>query len=228
MAKQSPRSSRKASGLPRARRLTADARRKSILQAARRAFTETGDMNGTTIRHIADRGGFSEGVIYRHFESKDQLFIEAVVEPLQEAVDKLVAASQVVDRDEPLTPARQVETMNGLYRQLIATLEEILPLLGLVLFGDPKVARRFYRENFAVAMDQLAAAWREVEKRYGFEGESPDISARAVMGIALMLALEDRHTSGFDRDRAVRLASEGTFNGFFPSLQPAGEQRLTG
>jgi AcrR family transcriptional regulator len=223
MAKQSPRSSRKASGLPRARRLTADARRKSILQAARRAFTETGDMNGTTIRHIADRGGFSEGVIYRHFESKDQLFIEAVVEPLQEAVDKLVAASQVVDRDEPLTPARQVETMNGLYRQLIATLEEILPLLG-----DPKVARRFYRENFAVAMDQLAAAWREVEARYGFEGESPDISARAVMGIALMLALEDRHTSGFDRDRAVRLASEGTFHGFFPSLQPAGDQRLTG
>jgi len=97
-----------------------------------------------------------------------------------------------------------------------------------MLFGDPKVARRFYRENFAVAMDQLAAAWREVEARYGFEGESPDISARAVMGIALMLALEDRHTSGFDRDRAVRLASEGTFHGFFPSLQPAGDQRLTG
>jgi AcrR family transcriptional regulator len=215
MAKQSPRSSRKASGLPRARRLTAEARRKSILQAARRAFTETGDMNGTTIRHIADRGGFSEGVIYRHFESKDQLFIEAVV-------DKLVAASQVVDRDEPLTPARQVETMNGLYRQLISTLEEILPLLGLVLFGDPKVARRFYRENFASAMDRLADAWREVEERYGFEAESPDISARAVMGIALILALEDRHTSGFDRDRAVRLASEGTFRGFFPSMEPAG------
>ena len=228
MAKVATRSSRKGSEAPRARRLTAEARRKSILEAARRAFTETGDMNGTTIRHIAERGGISEGVIYRHFESKDQLFIEAVVEPLQEAVDKLVAASQVVDRDEPLTPARQVETMNGLYRQLISTLEEILPLLGLVLFGDPKVARRFYRENFAVAMDRLAAAWREVEERYGFEAESPDISARAVMGIALILALEDRHTSGFDRDRAVRLASEGTFNGFFPTMEPTGRRRLTG
>ena len=46
--------------------------------------------------------------------------------------------------------------MNGLYRQLITTLEEILPLLGLVLFGDPKVARRFYRENFAAPW----TAWR--------------------------------------------------------------------
>jgi hypothetical protein len=118
--------------------------------------------------------------------------------------------------------------MNGLYRQLISTLEEILPLLGLVLFGDPKVARRFYRENFASAMDRLAEAWREVEERYGFEAESPDISARAVMGIALILALEDRHTSGFDRDRAVRLASEGTFTGFFPSMEPAGRRHLTG
>ena len=61
-------------------------------------------MNGTTIKAIAERGGISESVIYRHFESKDQLFYEAVVEPLREAVDKLVAASEVVDRDEPLTP----------------------------------------------------------------------------------------------------------------------------
>jgi AcrR family transcriptional regulator len=201
--------------------MTAAARRSSILAAARKAFTETGDMNGTTIRHIAERGGISEGVIYRHFESKDQLFIEAVVEPLSQAVDELVAASEVVDRDEPLTPGRQLETLNGLYRQLTATLEEVLPLLGLVLFGDPAVARRFYRESFAVAMDRLADAWRKVEGRYGYEVESPDISARAVMGLALVLALESHHNPKFDRDRALRLASEGTVNGFFPALEPS-------
>jgi AcrR family transcriptional regulator len=202
------------------RRLTAEARKSSILEAARRAFTETGDMNGTTIRVIADRAGISEGVIYRHFESKDQLFLEAVVEPLTTAVDDLVAA-QVVDRDEPLTPERQVETMNGLYRQLVSTLREMLPLLGLVLFGDPKVARRFYRDNFAVAMDRLAEAWRQVEARYGVESGSQDITARAVMGIALVLALESHHNRQFDRDRAVALASEGTFNGFFAHVEPA-------
>lgn len=205
---------------PRTRRLTAEARRKSILKAARRAFSETGDVNGTTIKAIAEHGGISEGVIYRHFESKDQLFYEAVVEPLNEAVDKLVTASAVVDRDEPLTPERQVETMHDLYRQLISTLEEVLPLLGLVLFGDPRVAQRFYRENFAVAMDRLAEAWREVEDRYGIAFESPDISARAVMGIALIIAVESHHNRRFDRDRAVNLVSEGTFKGFFPAIEP--------
>jgi AcrR family transcriptional regulator len=225
MAKQMTRPAKAAEGAPRARRLTAEARKRSILKAARRAFTETGDMNGTTIKTIAERGGISEGVIYRHFESKDQLFFEAVVQPLTEAVDHLVAAAQVVDRDEPLNAERQLETLNGLYRQLISTLEEILPLLGLVLFGDPQVARRFYRENFAVAMDRLADAWREVEDRYGIEFESPDISARAVMGVALILALEGHHNPRFDRDRAVTLASEGTFRGFFPTIEPARRRR---
>lgn len=219
MAKQLTRRPKAANGAPRAKRLTAEARRSSILQAAREAFSETGDMNGTTIRAIAEKGGISEGVIYRHFESKDQLFFEAVVEPLREAVDKLVQATEDVDRDQPLTRERQLETTNGLYRQLLATFEEVLPLLGLVLFGDPQVAKRFYKQNFAVAMDRLAEAWGQVEERYGIKVESPDISSRAVMGIALVLALESRFNPKFDRDRSISQASKGTRDGFFPVLE---------
>ena len=224
MPKQAVRAPKSSGEAPRARRLTAEARRSSILKAARKAFSETGDMNGTTIRVIAEHGGISEGVIYRHFESKDQLFFEAVVEPLREATDKLVAAAHVVDRDEPLTPERQVETLIGLYSQLVATLEEVMPLLGLVLFGDPQVAKRFYRQNFAGAMDRLAEAWREVEDRYGVH-DALDISARAVMGIALMLALESHHGTRFDRDRALRMAAEGTIKGFFAPLTTSGRAR---
>jgi AcrR family transcriptional regulator len=216
---------REASDPPKRRRLTAEARKSSILAAARRAFTETGDMNGTTVKLIAERSGISEGVIYRHFESKDQLFFEAVVEPLKRAVDDLVAATEVIDRDEPLTPERQLETMTELYRQLLSTLDEVLPLLGLVMFGDPKVAKKFYRENFAVAMDRLAEAWREVEDRYGFPFESPDIAARAVMGMALILALEKRHATRFDKQRAVGQISAGTVKGFFPEIRPARRRR---
>lgn len=218
MARRAVRATRPSERTARAPRLSAEDRKRSILEAARRAFSETGDLNGTTVKVIAEYGGISEGVIYRHFESKDQLFYEAVVEPLRAAVDELVAAAEVVDRDRPLNPERQLESLEGLYRQLTSTLEEILPLLGLVLFGDPKVARRFYEESFSVAMDRLADAWRDVEDRYGHELESPDVAARAVMGIAFVLALESHHNRGFDRDRAVTLASKGTFTGFFPPL----------
>ena len=152
-------------------------------------------------------------------------FIEAVVEPLTEAVDKLVAAAHIVDRDEPLTPERQIETMNRLYRQLIAAFNEIIPLLGLVLFGDPKVAQALYREHVTVAMERLGAAWQEVEARYGIEPGSHDVTARTVTGIALLLALERRNNDQFDLDRAVALASEGTCNGFFPIIAPEHPRR---
>lgn len=216
MAREAGRSRSAVGDPPRTRRLSAEARRRSILKAARRAFSETGDVNGTTIKVIAQHGGISEGVIYRHFESKDQLFFEAVVEPLREAVDDLVRAAEVVDRNEPLTPERQVQTLNGLYRELISTLKEIMPLLGLVLFGDPQVARRFYKENFAVAMDRLGKAWRDVEDRHGQKMESPGITARAVTGIALVLALESHHDRQFNLDQAVEFATDGSLHGFFP------------
>ncbi len=207
---------------PVARRMRADARKRSILKAARRAFSETGDLNGTTIKIIAQHAAISEGVIYRHFESKDQLFFEAVVEPLREAVDSLVAAAETIDRDEPLTPERQIQSLNGLHRQLISTLKEVIPLLGLVLFGDPQTARRFYNENFAVAMDRLGDAWLQVESRYGHKFVAPDITARAVMGIALVLALESYYNKSYDLDRAITIASDGCINGFFP---PATQRR---
>jgi AcrR family transcriptional regulator len=156
------------------RRLTAEARKSSILAAARRAFTETGDMNGTTIKLIAERSGISEAVIYRHFESKDQLFFEAVVEPLKKAVDDLVAAAALVDKDEPLTPERQLTGMTGLYKQLVATLSEVLPLLGLVLFGDPQVARRFYHHSKKFDRDRAAALISEGTVKGFFPAIEPD------------------------------------------------------
>lgn len=200
------------------RRLNADTRRHLILQAARKAFTETGDMSGTTIRVISEKAGISEGLIYRHFSSKEQLYFEAVVEPLRELTDKLVAVGEDFSHDRDETTPERVAVMRDLNDEIVSTFTEILPLLGLVLFGDPKVARKFYRQDFAPAMDRMAEAWKATEGRYGFKVEAPEIGARAIMGMCLMLALENQHNPKFDRARAVDLITEGVSRGFFPRI----------
>ena len=84
-------------------------------------------------------------------------------------------------------------------------------------------------DAYSSRIDRLAAAWRDVEVRYGFEFESPDISARAVMGISLILALESHHTKDFDRDRALELVSECLCMDGCPScVGPGGENGYGG
>ena len=205
-----------ATGPRRRRRLDADARRRLILKAARKAFADNGDRSGTTIRTIAEKAGISEGLIYRHFDSKEQLYMEAVVEPLREVVDRMIETADIMNERAPVSPREALDAMRELNAELVGTLEEVLPLLGLVLFGDPKVARKFYRNNFAVAMDRMAEAWKGSQERYHLATDTADVSVRAVMGMCLVLALEDRYNPKFDRDRAITLVTEGVARGFFP------------
>jgi AcrR family transcriptional regulator len=203
---------------PKRSRMSADERRRSILQAARRAFSESGDVNGTTVKTIAELGGISEGVIYRHFESKEQLFIEAIVEPLEDAIHAMVATTRAIGPQ--LTNEEQDEAMALMYKKLARMFGDILPLLGLVLFGDPVVAKRFYRETLMKAMDQLSEGWQDFFA--DFDVDVPvESSTRAVFGVGLMLALDSRFRSTkVDLDRAAREAGQISLHGFFP---PAAE-----
>jgi AcrR family transcriptional regulator len=53
-----------------------DAKRAAILEAARAAFAERG-FGGATLRDIAQRAGVTHGLVIRHFESKESLFLTA-------------------------------------------------------------------------------------------------------------------------------------------------------
>ena len=72
-------------GAPR-KRLTAAARRQMILDAARDVFVESG-LNGARLRDIADRVGITEAYLYRHFDSKADLYEASVHEPIRRAIE---------------------------------------------------------------------------------------------------------------------------------------------
>jgi AcrR family transcriptional regulator len=116
-------------------RLKREERRHLILVGARKAFSKSGDLNGTTVKAIAQEAKISEGVIYQHFASKDELFFAAIVEPLRDAVET------VVDEVGDFNPVRaQNEDIPELTRRfwttMTKTMEQVLPLMGLVLFGE--------------------------------------------------------------------------------------------
>jgi AcrR family transcriptional regulator len=82
-----------------------DDRREQIKQAALRLFARRG-FDGTKTSLIAAEAGISEGLIYRYFSSKDELFTELVEELMDEATQAIQSIHLL-----PGTPYEQISAL---------------------------------------------------------------------------------------------------------------------
>ena len=90
--------------MSRPRRLPADERRRAIVQAALRVFS-AGSYAGATTAEIAREAGVTEPVLYRHFDSKRDLWaacLDAAWEEFRAAFDAAVGDLMTRPRDEVL------------------------------------------------------------------------------------------------------------------------------
>ena len=197
------------------KRLSAEERKRSILEAARAEFTAAGDVGGTTTKMIARRAGVSEAILYRHWESKEDLYLEAVVEPLREIVEK--TAEAVESWPESVTEERRTARARNFFAETIEGMTESLPLLGLVLFGEPATAKKFYERCWRPSLDRLSKAWATYYEENGVK-DYPDteVAARITFGACLMYALDARYAKGELDVRAVAQSlAEAGFDGMW-------------
>jgi AcrR family transcriptional regulator len=68
-------------------------RKKLILDTARKMFRRK-SFNGVTLDEIAHEIEFSKGTIYSHFESKEEIFAQILLEHLNRLIDYLKQASE--------------------------------------------------------------------------------------------------------------------------------------
>jgi AcrR family transcriptional regulator len=175
-------------------RLSAEDRKQQILEAARAAFSRRGDVAGTRIRDIAAEAGISEGNIYRHFDSKEELFFQAAVRPLTEAFE--LGEDRMRELVPELPGADRHKLTVTYFREMITMLADLIPLLGLVLFGDPEYADPFYRDVLEPALSDLGDRWRETYSRLTGRDDSPtQYGVLAHFGVALMFALDQRRSA---------------------------------
>ena len=84
-------------------------RERELIAATRRLFDERGALDAP-IEEIARSVGIARGLIYRHFSSKDELYVVTVTDYLHE-LDELLGLA--VDADDP--PAVQLELLTEAY-----------------------------------------------------------------------------------------------------------------
>ncbi|QLL07385.1 helix-turn-helix domain-containing protein [Mycobacterium vicinigordonae] len=203
------------------RRLKAPERRRVILVAARRAFSRTGDPNTTTISAIARAAKVSESVIYQHFVSKDELFFEAIVEPLRTAVatilDEAGQFNPILANDSDIP-----ELTQRFWTTTITAMQEVFPLMGLVLFGETKRARAFYQGPFTEAVDELAAAWQRIYDEHAIDYTAREV-VLACLGISIAVSLDKRYRAESDLATTIVALANITQRGFWPRLPTAVE-----
>lgn len=195
----------------RRKRLSAEERRRTIVEAAREEFAKSGDIGATTTKAIAQRVGVSEAILYRYFDSKEDLFIEAVVESLRGIVEKRVG--QIDDLPGFFTDEDQIAFTTKFFEEILEMMSTSLPLLGLVLFGEPATARKFYERCWRPSLDRLSAAWRGWYEGEGIEGfPDTDVAARFTFGICMAYGLDTRFGEPFDRRAAAEAMVHSAFN----------------
>lgn len=136
------------------RRLTADERRQQIVASARKVFVAQG-LGGARTRDIAAEADVNEALLYRHFASKEELFEAAVVEPLQSAVAHLVQESGAPPDDSESSREEMVERTRLFLLDLIGVMQEVSPLLGIMMFGGDEPAAGYYKQHLSPLLKQI-------------------------------------------------------------------------
>jgi AcrR family transcriptional regulator len=172
-------------------RMAAPDRRAVIIDAARTEFALKG-YAGTRIRSIAERAGVNDAMLYRHFESKEQLFEAAVAEPIEAAV------ASIIERPMPPLPAdagteEMRERSVAFYRDLLAALEAVGPLLGIVLFGDQQRGIEYYRERLEPLLDRVVELTADLSGRWRHTEFDAHLLHRMIFGTCWMIAIDGHY-----------------------------------
>jgi AcrR family transcriptional regulator len=172
---------------PRPRRayLPAAERRKSIIAAAQEVFARS-NLKGARTRDIARAAAVNQATIFEHFESKEALFQEAVVQPLLDAMRDMHARREAYESastpDELASLALESATRH------VQDMVEIFPLFTAALFSDPDLGRELYCEHIAPLLHQRG----EILEGLVRDGLDLDFVGLAIFGMTFAIAL-DRH-----------------------------------
>jgi AcrR family transcriptional regulator len=154
-----------------------DARRRQILDAARRCFARNG-FHATSMQHVLREADLSAGAVYRYFKSKDEIvaaIASEILAELKQAVDDVVDTEVPPSLDEALGSLAAALERLGEEQD---TLRVVVQVWGEAV-RSPALAERFV-ETYRGIRSSLA---RLVEL-YQQRGEiDPDVEAEDVAAV---------------------------------------------
>lgn len=158
-------------------------RRRQIIEAAQQVFSRT-NLQGARTRDIARVADVNQATLFEHFASKEELFIEAVVQPLLEAMDGMRERTRTYEASGSWNEA--LEKAHASSRRHLDGIIRLYPLLVAALFSNPELGGRLYRDHIA----PLLKARGEAIARLTKEEIPPEFVGLATFGIYFAIAMD--------------------------------------
>jgi TetR/AcrR family transcriptional regulator len=163
-------------------RFTAADRREQILEIAASLFARQG-FQGTTTKHIAERAGVTEALIFRHFPTKDDLYwavIQSKIKGASSPRERLEAKLQASGSD--------AEVLSGVAADILERRAKDQTLSRLLLYSaleNHRLSHRFFRTYAASHYELLADFIRRRIAEGGFRPVDPVLAARGFLGMVI-------------------------------------------
>ncbi|MCY9549715.1 TetR/AcrR family transcriptional regulator [Lysinibacillus xylanilyticus] len=182
-------------------------KRSTILDAAIKLYSENGFAE-TKVAEIAKEAGVSFGTVFTYFNSKEELYEAAILEPLEEIKPYFIEIEERF-KGEPL---EIIKEMIDCHVQLFATRSEYLRLIQQVL-ARPERFPKLFKELDAFVKSFIDCIYPVIEagQRLGyFYEESPSLIAESYLSIlnGMRLTFIDEYTNMVWKDitrQALRL-----------------------
>ncbi len=197
--------------------------REKILEATERLIKTRGLARATT-KEIAREAGCAEGTLYRHFESKEDLFLGIIQEsltPFLETFYRYQAGSNTV-----------YDNLMGIAQALLTYYEQIIPLAAS-FFADAELLKRYQdimeqSQSGPMALYHRLATYIKEEQDLGRVQATVDpLSASSLLlGASFQYAFMCRFTS---KQKPLQPSDQQYLQGLVQTLlqgiQPSGQQK---
>lgn len=200
-------------GAGRRRRSTTEVR--SLILASARAMFAADGLAGTTTRNVAQGAGVAEALIFRHFESKANLFEAAIIEPFKAV---FTAFLESMDVEEKGKKARSLYTMQALFLFLRENADLLQALAKSSVAGDLPLSHAL-DDYFLAAEKRVRLLYRDREGDYDIP---PAIFVRYSFGMVAAAVLFEGWffpDAPIDDDMAAAILARMSYK----AIQPAEE-----
>lgn len=158
------------------------------MSAARQVFLRNG-LAGARTKEIALAAGITEGVMYRYFTTKEELFEAAIIEPLEEFFEQLLPLEAGEINAAPTVELRE-QAIRHAERDWIEAMEKIVPLLGVALFSEQEKGRQFYCDRLYPLILRAAEVAPLSTASWARPGVDSGMLVLSIFGINLAVALD--------------------------------------